>query len=147
MALTQARTFVPTVYGTWEDAYTSIQTDAKANGFAIVIKRSVPHRGTNEKKKYVLVCNRSTTYKHKSVSFRRRRNVSTIKCDCLWQVIVQYYKGTNDWGLQINDGRYNHEPVRASAYAIHRKQEMDDTVLNLIAERTKAGKPIYNLYK
>ena len=143
----RARTSIPTQYETWEEAYASIQADAKANGFAVTIARSVPRKGTNEKKKYVLVCNRSTTSKRKPSTISRRRNVNTIKCDCLWKVTVQHYKTTGLWEFTVNVENHNHEPVRAAAHAVHRRQEINEEILDLIAMRTKAGKPIYKLYE
>lgn len=147
MISTQNSTFISTIYKIWKNVYAFIQIDAKINNFVVVIKRSILFLYIKKKQKYVFVCNRNTTYKSKFVAFRKRRNVNTITCDCFWKVTVQHYKTKNQWKFNINLKKHNHEFIRASAHAIHRKQKLIEKILNFIAKKTKVDKSIYNLYK
>ena len=77
-------------YASFEKFYNVVQAHVCKKNYAIVMKRFKKNYFSNEKRKYVLICDRENITKRKKKT--KFRKIEIKKCDCEFRINVIYKK-------------------------------------------------------
>jgi hypothetical protein len=112
------------IYADPDAVKAALQAHARENGYAVSVTSSRDQR-------IIYKCAKGGKYRdnkdpttHKS---RRRKNTSTMKCDCPFTISAKHLDGQSQsgWQVKVADNNHNHGPVAAlSALPQHRVAAM-----------------------
>ncbi|KAL7682867.1 putative methylmalonate-semialdehyde dehydrogenase [Plasmopara halstedii] len=103
-------------YVSREELMSVVQSFARAQGYAVSIKRS------NTGKRVFLKCDSGGLYQPKINLEERKRESSTRRIDCSFLLSGKFSPKTNVWRLAIEHRQHNHGPsLHPSGHSIHRR--------------------------
>ncbi len=129
-------------YASLADLVDAVQAHAKAEGFAIVRKRSKPSYSGGIIVKATLLCERGGFTKRKPTKPGvKTRKKASIKCGCPFKVNAVYKKSLDVWSIDVRIAEHNYEKDNVpDCSAALRKPEKTEELLDRIDYATRAGK-------
>ena len=104
-------------YSTWEEFVAVVETHVEVNDYHVVKRRFKKNEKTDLLKKFRLICDRSRDFRIKEIK-KRKRDINSTKCDCLFAITTIYYKSREIWSLNVLNDTHNHEELEDDELSI-----------------------------